>query len=306
MNKCSGCLLLLLLLLLSINLLPICSSEQLEKNYFADTVKARCTQWAIEHNVLDIDCDDIWQSFEKILHDARNQSECVMQPTAYDEFVENAFKKQPKIENAHFYSQAFDVIRAMCRRLGECSSLETTLPGYLFDELDWCEKNFTGDADYGTSCGCNETTKVVFAFWESASKKYAQIVSGNVFVVLNGSVAWPFKENGTFATVELPELLKTKVQKITVKLIHNTRKSPYHHTCESPNIKKLESIVKSKMISYQCINDPPEFKHFLCINDQTSKECRFSSSSRRTSYTYLLLSSCLFLYYTFTTFSSIK
>ncbi|CAH8464734.1 unnamed protein product [Schistosoma bovis] len=61
-----------------------------------------------------------------------------------------------------------EVIRGMCKRLGMCRSLETTLPGYLFDDLNWCDKTLTGMTNYGTSCGCDRKI-VVRAYWESAS-----------------------------------------------------------------------------------------------------------------------------------------
>ncbi|CAH8478180.1 unnamed protein product [Heterobilharzia americana] len=221
----------------------------------------------------------MWHLFESVLLSAHQNSSCIMPPELYDSFVQKAFEKQPPVKDPHFYSQVFGTIRAMCKRLGVCSSLETTLPGYLFDELNWCMKNFTGNASYGTPCGCNETSKVVLAFWESASAMYAKKVSGDVIVVLNGSVALPLRENGTFVRVEFPLLVPPRVRKITVKLIHNARRTNYHHTCESLSIRQFASIVKSRSISYECINDPPEFKHFLCIEDPYISDCQFSSSS---------------------------
>ncbi|CAH8834812.1 unnamed protein product [Trichobilharzia szidati] len=194
--------------------------------------------------------------FDDAVHSAVNQSKCPPDPQHFDDFVLKAFEKQPNISEPHFYSQAFDVIRALCKRLGVCSSLETTLAGFIFDELDWCNSSFTGYMNDTISCGCDSNKTVIDAFWRSASAEYAKRAFGKVVVVLNGSVEHPFREHGVFASVELPQLTYPRIQQLTVKVIHNLGEQKYNHTCESPNIKKLEEKVKSKNITYHCIDEP--------------------------------------------------
>ncbi|TNN14911.1 ADP-ribosyl cyclase/cyclic ADP-ribose hydrolase 1 isoform 1 [Schistosoma japonicum] len=243
----------------------ITAAVQCQRNFFADIVISRCILWTVTHNITNVNCVDVWSSFEKILLSISNQSECIVKSHLFDNFVHKTFEmqQQPNQSGQYFHSQVTNVIRGMCKRLGVCRSLETTFPGYLFDELDWCNNSLIDSSHYGTVCKCDYYNGVINAFWKSASAEYARRASGTIFVVLNGSAKLPFNEN--------------------------------RHTCESINLLRLSSKVKSSNISFSCINDPLEFKHYQCIQNPFNKQCRFASSANSNRFKTLLLLSSLFI-----------
>ncbi|KAK4472301.1 hypothetical protein MN116_003567 [Schistosoma mekongi] len=273
------------------------AAVQCQRNLFADIVTSRCIQWTVTHNITNVSCQEVWSSFEKILLSIRNQSECIVKPHLFDDFVRQMFEmqQQPIQSDQYFHSQVINVIRGMCKRLGVCRSLETTFPGYLFDELNWCNDSLIYNADYETVCKCNYNNGVVNAFWQSASTEYARRATGTIFVVLNGSVKLPFDENRTFGSIELPQLKYPKVKQLIVKLIHDLEDTIPRHTCESTNLLRFASKVNSSYISFSCINDPLEFKHYQCIKNPLNKHCQFSSSASSKRFKTLVLHSTLFI-----------
>nr|CAH8833027.1 unnamed protein product [Trichobilharzia regenti] len=244
----------------------------------------------------------MWSLFEEALLSAHRQTECVMKPELYAKFVEYAFSVQPKISEQYFHSKVIEVIRGMCKNLRECYTLERTFAGFILDDMNWCNTSLTGDMHYGTICGCNSKSRVIGAFWDAASEAYAKSASGHVYVILNGSVERPFDENRTFSRVELPLLKYPQVHNITVKLVHSLTNTEYYHTCKSFNILELARKVMSQNIGFECIEDPADIKHYLCIKGHDRNACQFSSSPRSI-YIFnsllltLLLSVCILQYF---------
>ncbi|CAH8466400.1 unnamed protein product [Schistosoma rodhaini] len=261
-----------------------------------EIVQSRCTQWKVEHGATNISCSEIWNSFESILLSTHTKSACVMKSGLFDDFVYQLFELEQQQQRHHtiqteqyFHSQVMNIIRGMCKRLGVCRSLETTFPGYLFDELNWCNGSLTGNTKYGTVCGCDYKSNVVHAFWQSASAEYARRASGNIFVVLNGSVKAPFNENKTFGKIELPLLKHPRVQQLTVKLVHSLEDVNNRQTCESWSLQELANKLNSVHIPFRCIDDPLEFRHYQCIENPGKQLCQFSASTRSNVETLLIL-----------------
>ncbi|CAH8454082.1 unnamed protein product [Schistosoma turkestanicum] len=274
------------ILFLTLSNIFIFNFAQSQRNLLSEIVKSRCIQWTIEHRAYDISCNEVWNSFESILLSPAAQSECVMKSELYDDFVRHLFEleQQNQQQNLtqserYFHSQVLKVIRGICKRLGVCRSLETTFAGYLFDDLDWCDGSLTGNTKYGTACGCNSSSSVVYAFWKSASAEYARRASGNISLVLNGSAKAPFDENRTFGKIELPQLKFPRVNQITVKLIYNLDDTGYRQRCDSWSLQELAKKLNSANIPFLCIDDPLEFRHYHCIENPYKQRCQFSASS---------------------------
>ncbi|KAF8569318.1 hypothetical protein P879_07229 [Paragonimus westermani] len=125
------------------------------------------------------------------------------------------------------------------------------LTGYIFDDLNWCDKNITGGKEYTTACGCTGKAEMVYAFWKSASNAYSKRVQNEVGIILNGSISSPFNKNSTLATVELPNLKKPQVKQVTAYIVHDLEEGHYRF-----------------------------IKHYQCIWAPTNRQCQLSSSSR--------------------------
>ncbi|KAF7233370.1 hypothetical protein EG68_08590 [Paragonimus skrjabini miyazakii] len=234
-------------------------------------VTGRCIQWAQRNGALDLDCVQVWTSFEAILTDQHLTFLCVMDPKMFDPLVQTLFEHMPSMSKAFLWSKTAALSTGLCANTGAC---------YIFDGLNWCDKNITGGKDYATACGCTGKAEMVYAFWKSASNAYSKRVHDDVGIILNGSIGIPFNKNSTLATVELPNLKQPQVKQVTAYLVHDLDEGEYRQKCDSETMLELEREVTKRNISYNCEEDPVFIKHYQCIWAPTNKRCLLSGSSR--------------------------
>ncbi|KAA3673709.1 uncharacterized protein DEA37_0006699 [Paragonimus westermani] len=60
-------------------------------------VVGRCTQWTRRNAVSDLDCGQVWTTFEAILTNHQLKHLCVMDQKMFDPLVETLFKRMPSI-----------------------------------------------------------------------------------------------------------------------------------------------------------------------------------------------------------------
>ncbi|KAF8561143.1 hypothetical protein P879_11674 [Paragonimus westermani] len=92
-----------------------------------------------------------------------------MDQKMFDPLVESLLGRMPPISKPFLWSKTAALSTGLCVNTRACTTLEATLPGYIFDGLDWCDKNITGGKEYTTACGCTGKAQMVYAFWKSAS-----------------------------------------------------------------------------------------------------------------------------------------
>ncbi|KAG5448232.1 ADP-ribosyl cyclase/cyclic ADP-ribose hydrolase 1 [Clonorchis sinensis] len=255
-------------------------------------VTGRCSEWAFTHGKYGIDCQNVWTEFEKILTGEQLSLLCTMDPKLFDPFVDSLFKHQPKLSKPFFWSGARTFAIQFCRNLGTCDILESTLPGYTFNDLDWCDTKQTAGKVYRTQCGCTGKAELVYAFWKSASSAYSKLVEGDVGLFLNGSFATPYDRNRTFGSSELPNLNFPRVTKLTTYLVYPLEEVEFRPRvgCNSENLMTLKVDVQKKNISYECIEQPAFALHYLCASNPTSKQClKNKSTHNSTNYPILTL-----------------
>ncbi|KAA0187993.1 NAD+ nucleosidase [Fasciolopsis buskii] len=207
--------------LLALNLFVACTAGQ-QASEFERIVKGRCADWGRMFGVERISCDQFWTDFEKVFTEESIQKLCVMDPQLYDPLVASMFAFVPEInKNGFFWSKTKTVTLPLCKQLGLFHCLERTLPGYIFDGLNWCDETLTGGKKYETQCGCTRKSEVVYAFWKSVSSAYVKKLSGSVGVMLNGSISTPFLQNTTFGSIEVPHIKPPQFQNVTVYVVKN-------------------------------------------------------------------------------------
>ncbi|THD26059.1 NAD+ nucleosidase [Fasciola hepatica] len=276
------------LMLLVLSLFVACSFGQ-QTSDFEKITKGRCATWGRMFGVDRITCDQIWADFEKVFTGEPIKKLCVMDPQLYDPLVASMFALVPEIsKNGFFWSKTKAVTTALCGKLGLFTCLESTLPGFMFNDLDWCDEKLTGGKKYETQCGCTGKAEVVYAFWKSVSNAYSNKLSGSVGVMLNGSIPTPFSRNSTFGSVEVPNIKAPRFQNVTVYVLKNLEDDNLRANCFSESIVQLQTILKDQKVDYKCVDDPPFVKHFMCVQNPDHPRCAFSSS-RWTSTSSLLI-----------------
>ncbi|KAG5448234.1 ADP-ribosyl cyclase/cyclic ADP-ribose hydrolase 1 [Clonorchis sinensis] len=238
-------------------------------------VIGRCSEWAFAHAEYNIDCQKVWTDFQKIITDSRLEHLCTMDPNMFDQFVSELFKFEPEMKKPFFWSRSGTLAMAVCRKLGICDILEGTLPGFIFNELNWCDRRLTAGTVYQTQCGCSGEAQLVYAFWKSASKLYSQLVEGDVGLLLNGSLVTPYDKNRTFGSSELPNLYYPRVKKLTAYLAYNLEEEDVRPNagCNSESLLNLKADVLRKNITYVCTEQPAFVFHYLCAANPTNKRC---------------------------------
>ncbi|CAH8451137.1 unnamed protein product, partial [Dicrocoelium dendriticum] len=187
----------------------------------------------------------------------------------------------PVIENPVLWSSTGSFVSGLCLASERCNSLETTLTGYLFNELDWCNTTLTGGIRYESGCGCSGTAAMVYALWKSASDAYSKIIGGNIGIYLNASLPEPFDRTRALGSVELPNLRYPRVSKVTVYLVRNLDDTSARSACEKESIKELREQILAKNITYDCQEDPELTMYYQCLRHPTHERCRITGASSR-------------------------
>ncbi|KAF6772428.1 hypothetical protein AHF37_08879 [Paragonimus kellicotti] len=179
-----------------------------------------------------------------------------MDQKMFDPLVQTLFERMPSMSKPFLWSKTAALSTGLCANAGACTTLEATLPGYIFDGLNWCDKNITGGKEYTTACGCTGRAQMVYAFWKSASNAYSKRVQDEVGIILNGSISIPFNKNSTLATVEIPNLKQPQVNQVTAYLVHDLDDGEYQQKCDSETMLELQTEITKRNISYKCEEDP--------------------------------------------------
>lgn len=218
-------------------------------------------------------CTDLWDKFSSaFLH----KGPC---NTSRDAFSDLILAGSHNIANnsAIFWSGVYPWITEYAELSKTYKSLEETLLGYVLNNLKFCstvqDPGITDQCAILDQESCDNSKSAYRIFWKEISLAFSSRVRGDVAVILNASIQ-AFRETSTFGGVELPNLLKGNVSKITVLLAHKFN-DPINETCESGSLNVLRDRVKAKGVEFQCEENPREVVHYFCANNQYSKNCIF-------------------------------
>ncbi|CAF3376805.1 unnamed protein product [Rotaria sp. Silwood1] len=162
-------------------------------------------------------------------------------------------------------------------------TLEDTLAAAMVTGFTWCGKDNDAEWFHYVSCpnDCKDNIGADDAFWEIASKTFAQNVVGEIYLVLNGSQSNDrpsFRNNSFFARYELPNLQRKgpyRVTKLNVLLLHSPDQKVVEK-CGENSLITLETIVRSYQIEYLCKDDPEELILIMCSYEWEARECQLA------------------------------
>ncbi|KAM3860357.1 ADP-ribosyl cyclase/cyclic ADP-ribose hydrolase 1-like [Diretmus argenteus] len=140
-------------------------------------------------------CQNIWRAFEKAYV---GKDPCNVPMEAYNELISTA-----PFEYAHnrvmFWSKIKkSLVRDFTEKRRCFVTLEDTLLGSVLDGLKWCGKEGSSES------GCENNP--VRSFWKRASAAFADVASGHVTAMLDGSIPMPFDPTSIFGSIEVDKL----------------------------------------------------------------------------------------------------
>ncbi|CAF0759290.1 unnamed protein product [Adineta ricciae] len=237
-------------------------------------------------NTTDIkNCTELYDLFES---EVRYKPYCNMNMSTYSKYFEKALAGVHVINRAIFWSGTYAIAHTYSGHGSNYITLEDTLAANMLDGLMWCGKeNDTEGFDY-VSCpnNCKDNRWADLAFWGLASRTFAERVSGEIYVVLNGSRTdgRPTYRNGSyFAEFELPYFKRNgsfRVTKINALVLH-TPDLPVTEKCGEKSLVFLEKLIRDAQFEYNCVDDPDELIMLMCADSWGARECQVARNSLR-------------------------
>jgi hypothetical protein len=214
-----------------------------------------------------VNCDDLWGNFSRswTFKDPHGNS-------SYADVVSLLDQTLPK-DKALFWSGTNDFAHTLSNNGRRYVTLEDTLIGYAGNDLVWCGQTTAPGINY-TDC----PRTLVNNFWPDTSKWFASHANGEVQVVLNGSNPGrpAYRVGSVFRGVEVVNMRSDLVTKVTAFVVHDLD-TPRVEPCGTLSLLELAADLQAKNIAFECIDNPPEVKHLLCVDSPSSTECNPSS-----------------------------
>jgi hypothetical protein len=289
------CLLVILVQCGTISLAESLSNKKLvaqgDYQTFDDIFIGRCTEFQETvfpelFKVKRVNCRRVLQLFRNATVLAMQQAShnCTTNPQFYEQVVQELDHPVPPGARFLLYSRVtYDFVRAISDGGRRFYFMGNTLRGYLLNGLSWCN---TPDFPFPERKNCTcFSSEVELAYWIRASAMFVQSIKGQVHIALNGSnpndVA--FSPTSVLRITELPLALSKppgEISGFTVLLSQNIDARRHKENCSASSVKELETIVKSKKFSYDCVNDPDIMRHEMCKDaTQLTRRCQFVHSA---------------------------
>lgn len=230
-------------------------------------------------------CTELYQLFESAV---RYKSHCNMNMSTYEAYFNRALDGVHVIDRAIFWSGTYAVAHEYSNGGYNYITLEDTLAAGMADGLTWCGKENDTEGFNYVNCSnyCADNKWADLSFWGLASQKFAQLVAGEIYVILNGSRTDgrpAYRNDSYFALFELPNFKRNgtyAVTKINILLLH----APDHSVverCGEKSLIDLENFIRNNGFGYECIDDPDELLMVMCGDQWNARECQAARKALR-------------------------
>ncbi|CAF0778940.1 unnamed protein product [Rotaria sp. Silwood1] len=225
-------------------------------------------------------CTQLYEVFELAV---RYKSYCNLNMSTYERYFDLALEGIHVINRAMFWSGTYAIAHTYSASGRNYVTLEDTLAAAMVDGLLWCGKeNDTEGFDF-FSCpyACKDNKWADLAFWGLASKTFAQLAAGEIYVILNGSQAngrSAFRNHSYFSSFELPNLRRNgsyRVTKVNALVLHSPDQKIVEK-CGEKSLLDLEKTVQSQGFDFACKDDPEELILIMCSDKWDARECQIA------------------------------
>ncbi|XP_013383422.1 ADP-ribosyl cyclase/cyclic ADP-ribose hydrolase isoform X1 [Lingula anatina] len=221
---------------------------------------------------------DLWVKFIAAF---QYQTPCTVDPSNFSDFVNAAAHDIPK-DKTLLWSKTRTLANTYSQSGGRYFTITDSLSGYLVNDLDFCAQKQDPGVNFRScpppSHNCQKGTEL--SFWREASRKFAELASGTVHVLLNGSTI-AYSNESIFYGYELPSLRK-EVTVVHALVVHDLGVRG-REKCGSGTLVKLRADVEKRGFKFQCTDDPEDLRHLLCADEPATSSCRFLDNDHTSS-----------------------
>ncbi|XP_059900898.1 ADP-ribosyl cyclase/cyclic ADP-ribose hydrolase 1-like [Gadus macrocephalus] len=239
-------------------------------------VIGRCYNYIMLINpTFSCDCEEVWRLFEEAVVP---KSSCSNQVKDYQEMLSILPQNSP-CHQFLFWSKTRWMMEAYTTLMENVYTLEDTLVGYVFNQLDWCGHLHHTGFDF-ESCPEWSTCPLhpVYSLWRQASQHFAETACGNITVLLNGSIASAFNRKSMFGSVELNGLNPSMVEYVNIKVVSDLR-GPFIESCSLGSVAELIQILQFRGFKWTCTDNDLTLKLLQCVQSPQDPSCQMCSSS---------------------------
>ncbi|XP_035271141.1 ADP-ribosyl cyclase/cyclic ADP-ribose hydrolase 2-like isoform X2 [Anguilla anguilla] len=243
-----------------------------------EVILGRCYNYirVVNPSVGEKNCTAIWNAFRDAFI---YRDPCSVTDRDYQTFISLSLHSIPP-NKALFWEKNKQLVHSYSDTGRRMMPLGETLIGWLGDDLTWCG-NSSGEGLDSVSCPTTAECEnnPVESFWRIASSTYANLSSGVIQVMLNGSVSdGTFPENSFFANYELPYLRKDKVSKVQIWIMDDIE-GPDVESCGTKSVAVLQQILEQKGFEYTCADNYRPVRILQCVDSPSHPACLCSSSA---------------------------
>ncbi|XP_035271144.1 ADP-ribosyl cyclase/cyclic ADP-ribose hydrolase 2-like isoform X5 [Anguilla anguilla] len=212
-----------------------------------EVILGRCYNYirVVNPSVGEKNCTAIWNAFRDAFI---YRDPCSVTDRDYQTFISLSLHSIPP-NKALFWEKNKQLVHSYSDTGRRMMPLGETLIGWLGDDLTWCG-NSSGEGLDSVSCPTTAECEnnPVESFWRIASSTYANLSSGVIQVMLNGSVS-----DGTF-----PE---------------------NSESCGTKSVAVLQQILEQKGFEYTCADNYRPVRILQCVDSPSHPACLCSSSA---------------------------
>ncbi|PAA79305.1 hypothetical protein BOX15_Mlig028261g2 [Macrostomum lignano] len=288
-----------LLLLVVLHFLPIQQAQLPDEASLMAIFVGRCNEFQLlRHPELfpqissRKNCSRLWEEFRFV---ALQPDHCRPEPDDFAGLLQMANHEIP-VDKFVFWSGTAYSLVIRVRDMPEYFPLEETLIGFIMNSMDWC--NYRCDVNTrGSKISLRRRrstnsqvtrrescTNFTLPFWIAASSWFAGKSTGKVSVLLNASVANPFRETSIFGQFELPQLSPPRISQVDVyplRSLNDPRLASAYSACRmDPSVLRLRQRLLLKGVRVNCQDNPLFLVHTLCSESPQAERCQLIGRSK--------------------------
>uniref|UniRef100_A0A667Z708 ADP-ribosyl cyclase/cyclic ADP-ribose hydrolase n=1 Tax=Myripristis murdjan TaxID=586833 RepID=A0A667Z708_9TELE len=172
-----------------------------------------------------------------------------------------------------FWSKTRTLVHSYTAAVRHFWTLEDTLVGYIFNDLIWCDFDFSSCPEW-SAC----VNHPVYSLWRQASQNFAETACGNITVLLNGSIDHAFNRKSMFGSVELDSLNPRMVNHVNIKVVANLE-GPFIESCTQGSIVDLIEILQSRGFRWTCTDNDLTLMILQCVQNPKQSSCQTCTNS---------------------------
>jgi len=243
-----------------------------------EIIIGRCWQYQaivklnrLDSLTMDVNCTEVWEAFHNVV---KFKDSCTLTKEDYMPVFDLMQRKKKLKDKTMFWSGTNELVHnVMCVTSDRYITLEDTLPGYIFDKLNWCGSLSSPDGIEYHDCSKAVKCKAYRPLWEAASEQFSKLAEGVAYVMINGTRKGgrpTYYKDSFFRSVEMPQI---NIDKLVVLVVSDIDEQPIER-CGEGSLLTLDEDAKNRNATTECHHDPKFVLRILCAKYPEADQCR--------------------------------